>query len=130
MTFSALIRLIATCGAIVILSIVTAKGLQVDPWQAGIFFTAGAVCLWIAATWYRARTFLPACETGKCRSKDYVGLGSSDQLGISENGLLVRCRCGNRYLHTATRFYAVDDRNGIKRYKVKTGICGRWVEDQ
>ena len=130
MTLIGLIRFALASAAIVVLSIVTGRVLRVDTWRVGVALGIVALFLWIAITWYRAKNFLPACETGKCHSKDYAALGTSDQLGIGENGLVFRCRCGKRYLHSGIRFYAIDEGNGIRNYKVKAGNHCPWVDDR
>src|SRR5213075_1465797 len=90
MTVFGLIRFGMACTAIVILSIVAGRVFRVDPWRAGVAFGIVGLSLWICITWYRAKSFLPACETGKCRTKDYAAIGRSSELGIAENGLLLQ----------------------------------------
>lgn len=69
------------------------------------------------------KQLFPECENGKCDSDDY------SWEGIDHRGEIFKCRCGRRYFWKGNRFFAADENDQPRKYKVKPHFYSRWTYD-
>ena len=125
------------------------RGLESGIWEAilGALKSAGIAWLWFAAgmlvlmvlLWLMLlyRPYFPRCRNGTCGQRDYqvitTDLAGAPQLsgeGRSKTGMLVRCRCGTRYLESLGehRFYEVTSEGELQPY-LRFRPYRRWEPD-
>ena len=115
-------------------------GLILVAWVLGAVFDASSIviggalalvsiCFAVALRVYLLKTLYPKCENGTCGSRDYELIGGAKELGISEQGFILECRCGKRYLVTGKgEFLAMGDDQRPTKYKVKRHFYSRWTD--
>lgn len=91
----------------------------------GIILAIELIC-YILAKWRIVSSARPICRKGKCKGGDYEAIGFARDLGIANKGLVVKCRCGDRYLQTSNVFAAIDDRGNLNAYKIRSNILAAW----
>lgn len=98
--------------------------LGVNPWWIGAVL--GALLITSAAIWgwHANRTEFPPCLGGRCQAKDYHAVEG----GLKDNGVVVECRCGTRYLRTWDRRLMVLQDEKAVPFKRQVR-WGRWIDD-
>jgi hypothetical protein len=69
--------------------------------------------------YHRYRPLRPLCRREKCLSPDY------SVIKFTQWGVLFRCRCGDTYLKTGSRFAELMPDGSIRRYMVRSSF-GNW----
>jgi hypothetical protein len=98
-----------------------------DALVAAIFFVLFLV---IAACAWLFINLPPTCESRVCRPKDYAVIGRAQDLGIPGYERVLQCRCGHKYLRRANRFFAINSRNYLQKYMVKSNWYSPWKPDR
>jgi MFS family permease len=70
--------------------------------------------------WHKWRPFRPPCKNGKCSNDDY------EFVEFSEDGVILRCRCGLKYSHKGRYFMEILDDGSTRPYMKRHGCLRGW----
>jgi len=96
--------------------------LGIRPWVVVLALGTAVIASWAFRLRLNHLRWLPSCRNGTCGVNDYR------ELGYNEHGILIECRCGQRYVRSEKTFEALDAMGNPSPFK-KIDVSGRWVDD-
>lgn len=86
------------------------------------FGTIANIAMGLVSLFHSPKGF-PICKNGKCESNDH------EFVGFLGNGMVTRCKCGNRYYSIGERCLFLDSGGIAHPYMVFKNKKDRWVPD-
>ncbi len=126
MTFIDLIVIILYLLFVVVFS----KFTGLDAYAVALVTGITLVIIWGGLSVYRSRFALPKCRNVRCKKRRYRGIGYAKDMGIADPGIILECKCGQRYILMETTFMALIDGKRPIKYMRRKSPADKWQIDE